>query len=208
MVRALAPSRVRDGPRPTWGLYSLHRTSDRALTVVSGAPPLRPTRGPSRRQRRDGGGVAMSEDRPLELTETTSSGFVVGTPDESGTSVSISVASRRLGISVSTLRRRLQRGEVPGAHKTGGPDGLEWRVPVAYLPDDSVTPTPAPVVEDRARELELALATERALRQRAEDEVISLRALLSSALDKLPRALPEATSPEPPTRRRFWRRGS
>lgn len=150
----------------------------------------------------------MSEDRPLELTESTSSGFVVGTPDASGTSVSISVASRRLGVSVSTLRRRLQRGEVPGAHKTGGPDGLEWRIPVSYLPDENSTPTPVPVVEDRTRELETALQLERALRERAEAEVESLRGLLSSALDKLPKALPEALTVEPPSRRRFWRRGS
>ena len=77
------------------------------------------------------------ETTPLALPETTSSGFVVGTPDSSGTTVSISEASKRLRVSVSTLRRRLQRGEVPGAYKSGGPGGLERRIPVAYLPDST-----------------------------------------------------------------------
>lgn len=210
MVRPLTPSRVRDGPRQEGSVHPCYRTSDRPLTIVPGSPSLRPNGRPSRRQRRHGGGVAMSEERPLELTETTSSGYVVGTPDSSGTTLSISEASKRLGVSVSTLRRRLQRGEVPGAHKTGGPDGLEWRIPVTYVPESTVSETPPPTPSDSAkvRELELALEMERALRQRAEDEVDSLRGLLSSALDKLPKALPETTSAEPPTRRRFWRRGS
>lgn len=148
------------------------------------------------------------ETTPLALPETTSSGFVVGTPDSSGTTVSISEASKRLGVSVSTLRRRLQRGDVPGAHKAGGPDGLEWRIPVTYLPDSTTsdTVTESPSESSRLRELESALEMERALRQRAESEVESLRGLLSSALDKLPKALPESTSAETPSRRRFWRR--
>lgn len=154
-------------------------------------------------------GVPVSDETtPKALPETTSSGFVVGTPDSSGTMLSISEASKRLGVSVSTLRRRLQRGEVPGAHKAGGPDGLEWRIPVAYVP----TSTPSTVSEtpsetSRVLELESALNMERALRQRAEDEVESLRGLLSSALDKLPKALPETTS-ERPRRRGFLRRRS
>jgi len=157
-------------------------------------------------------GIRELTDTPKELSLWNTDRFVVGTPDSSGTTVSISVASKRLGVSVSTLRRRLQRGDIPGAYKAGGPDGLEWRIPVASL--DEPTPTHesssgrpsssgSPSESSRVRELEVALELERALRQRAESEVDSLRGLLTSALDKLPKALPETTSA---VKRRFWRR--
>jgi excisionase family DNA binding protein len=61
------------------------------------------------------------------------SGFRVGEPDSSGTTLTISEASRRTGVSVSTIRRRLKAGAIPGAYKTDGPDGEEWRIPVASL---------------------------------------------------------------------------
>ena len=60
--------------------------------------------------------------------------------------VTISEAARRTGTSISTLRRRLAKGQVPGAHKAPGPDGEEWRIPVAAL--DSIESTPK---EKRAR---------------------------------------------------------
>ena len=59
--------------------------------------------------------------------------YVVGEADSSGTTVTISEAARRTGTSISTLRRRLAKGQVPGAHKAPGPDGEEWRIPVAAL---------------------------------------------------------------------------
>lgn len=143
-------------------------------------------------------------DTPKALPVSTPSKYVVGEPDSSGTSVTISEASKRLGVSVSTLRRRLQKGEVAGAYKTGGPDGLEWRIPVTYLPEPSSTPEvrsdSVEVVELRSR-----LEVSEALRLRAESEVDNLRRALSDALTKIPPAI----APPPPTptpKKRWWSR--
>jgi len=145
-------------------------------------------------------------ETPKELPASTGSKYVVGEPDSSGTSVTISEASKRLGVSVSTLRRRLQKGEVKGAYKAGGPDGLEWRIPVAYLPELPSTPdvgsSLVEVVELRSK-LELS----EALRLRAEAEVDNLRRALSDALTKIPPALPPVPStPTPTVKRRWWSR--
>jgi len=135
-----------------------------------------------------------------ELTEAASNWFVVGTPDSSGTTVTITEASKRLGVSLSNLRRRLKEGKVPGAYKAGGPNGIEWRIPVAYLPELPTTPEvrsdSVEVVELRSR-LELS----EALRLRAEAEVENLRRALSDALTKIP---PAIAPPPPPAPKRHW----
>jgi hypothetical protein len=142
-------------------------------------------------------------ETPKELPASTGSKYVVGEPDSSGSTVTISEASKRLGVSVTTLRRRLQKGEVKGAYKAGGPDGLEWRIPVTYLPE----PTATPVVTSSSvevAELRAKLELSEALRIRAEDEVENLRRALSDALTKIPPALPPA--PSTSEKRRWWKR--
>lgn len=53
--------------------------------------------------------------------------------DDSGTTLNLTEASRTFDVSVATLRRRLDAGEISGAHKRPGPSGEEWRLPVAAL---------------------------------------------------------------------------
>ncbi len=47
--------------------------------------------------------------------------------------VTIEQAGQRYRVSPKTLRRRLGRGEIPGAFKRPGPTGTEWALPVASL---------------------------------------------------------------------------
>lgn len=147
---------------------------------------------------------------PLELTSTTGEKFTPGTPDTSGTTLAISEAARRMGVSVSTLRRRLTKGQIPGAHKAPGPDGLEWRVPVSALPDTPSTSSPVDTDEVESLRNELAelrtrVAVAEALDEARRAEVESLRTMLAAALDKVPKAL-ESGEVNKPRRRRWGRK--
>lgn len=161
-----------------------------------------------------------TEETPLELgAGERPSTYLVGEPDTSGTTVTIAEAARRLGVSVSTVRRRLKAGEIPGAHKAPGPDGEEYRIPVASLPDPSTVP-PVDNVEDLRRELE----DERRARELAEalleserrgrDELARTVEVLRESIETLNRALPAApptpiVSPVPaPPRRRWFRKST
>ena len=150
------------------------------------------------------------ETTPRELTSTTGERFTPGTPDTSGTTLAISEAARRMGVSVSTLRRRLTRGQIPGAHKAPGPDGLEWRVPVSALPDPTTPHTHVDEDEVETLRAELAelrtrVAVAEALDEARRAEVESLRTMLVAALDKVPKAL-EAGEVNTPRRRRWGRK--
>jgi excisionase family DNA binding protein len=138
--------------------------------------------------------------------------FLVGEPDSSGSTVSISEAARRLGVSVSTVRRRLKAGEIPGAHKAPGPDGEEYRIPVASLPEPS-TGRPVTSLEDdlrrqldeerRARELaEALLESER----RGRDELARTVEVLRESIEALNRALPPAPVVIEQKSGRWWKR--
>lgn len=144
--------------------------------------------------------------------------FLVGEPDSSGSTVSISEAARRAGVSVTTLRRRLAKGSIPGAHKAPGPDGEEWRIPVASIPEPSTVP-PVDNAEDdlrrqldeerRARELaEALLDSER----RAREELSKTVEVLRESIEALNRALPPAPTPvvesASSSRRGWFRRGN
>lgn len=144
----------------------------------------------------------MSDEQgtPLELgTGEKSSSYKVGEPDTSGTTVTISEAARRLGVSVSTVRRRLKAGAIPGAYLAPGPDGEEYRIPVAALPDPS-TARPVDDLEELRRELE----DERRARELAEalleserrgrDELARTVEVLRESIEALNRALPPAPS--------------
>lgn len=150
------------------------------------------------------------ETTPRELTTSTGERFTPGVPDDSGTTLAISEAARRMGVSVSTLRRRLTKGQIPGAHKAPGPDGLEWRVPVSALPDTPSTPSPVNPDEVESLRAELAelrtrVAVAEALDEARRAEVDSLRAMLAAALDKVPKAL-EAGNTDKRRRRRWGRK--
>jgi len=124
--------------------------------------------------------------------------FLVGEPDSSGTTVTISEASKRSGVSISTLRRRLAKGQIPGAYKAPGKDGEEWRIPVASIPEPSDNPRDSST-DDLRRELDDALrraetaekdlASERRTREELSKAVDGLR----EAIALLDRALPPAS---------------
>ena len=96
-----------------------------------------------------------------------------------------------------------------GAYKAAGPDGLEWRIPVASIGSSE----PLTIKKQETNELAELRAEVEALRVRASvaeqllerdrQEVDSLRQLLTAALEKVPKAL---TTGEAPTRRHWWSR--
>ncbi len=145
------------------------------------------------------------------------------TSDASGTTLSIAEASRRYGVSVATLRRKLHSGVLTGAYKQPGPKGEEWRLPVAALaalgyrtppapdvkPDDTSEPAEVDRLREQVQELEhraelaeaLASERERAL----EDLRVALRALGPG--DPQAPAPHEPTGPPQAPRRRWpWAR--
>jgi hypothetical protein len=104
---------------------------------------------------------------------------------------------------------RLAQGKVAGAYKAAGPDGLEWRIPVASIGSSE----PLTVKKQETSELAELRAEVESLRVRAtvaeqlgerdRQEMESLRQLLTAALEKVPKAL---TMGETPTRRHWWSR--
>lgn len=143
-----------------------------------------------------------------ELPAATSTTWTSG-PPANGTELTIRQAADRLGKSASTVRRLIKAGTLP-AYKRPGPDGLEYRIPVAAL---GGAPTPAPSVpagEDVAQlRLDLALARQeadllRVERDRLRTEQGQLMSNLQEALSKIPRALEPA--PAEPARRWFRRK--
>jgi hypothetical protein len=122
------------------------------------------------------------DERP-QLTARASAGerTDVRTPDASGTTVNLSDAVARFGVSRATLRRKLHDGEIAGAHKVPGPKGDEWRLPIAGLlalgyrdraEEEAAAATPVPP----APELLDLTATIRALTETLEGERRALMA--------------------------------
>jgi predicted DNA-binding protein (UPF0251 family) len=147
-----------------------------------------------------------------ELTQTTGQPFVVGEPDNSGTTLTKREAAERMGVSVSTLTRQLNKGLIQGAYKAPGPAGVEWRIPIASI--FVIKPyEPLTIKKQETNELAELRAEVESLRVRASvaeqllerdrQEVDSLRQLLTAALEKVPKAL---TTGEAPTRRHWWSR--
>ena len=147
-----------------------------------------------------------------ELTQTTGQPFVVGEPDNSGTTLTKREAAERMGVSVSTLTRQLNKGLIPGAYKAPGPAGVEWRIPVAsifvikpYEPLIIKKPETNELAELRAEveSLRVRASVAEQLLERDRQEVDSLRQLLTAALEIVPKAL---TTGETPTRRKWFKR--
>ena len=96
------------------------------------------------------------------------------------TTVTISEAAARTGISITTWRRRLQAGQVAGAYKAVGAQGEQWQIPVAALDSVAVVKA-APVVSaetEAISELVARLAT-------AESQLAVQRALADERLQML-----------------------
>jgi hypothetical protein len=74
-----------------------------------------------------------SAQAELEAKASTSERTKVREPDASGTLLSIKEATARYSVSDRTLRRRLDAGEIPGAHRVPSTKGELWQIPVASL---------------------------------------------------------------------------
>lgn len=156
-----------------------------------------------------------TEQRPELGVGGQGSTYVVGEPDSSGTTLTISEAARRTGLSISTLRRRLAKGSLRGAHKAPGPDGEEWRIPVAALDGLPAESSKRATSDDQVSEIEelrRQLDAERQTRELTESLLDSERRgredlartveVLRQTIETLNRALPPAQT----TRLRRWRR--
>jgi excisionase family DNA binding protein len=148
-------------------------------------------------------------------------------PSEAVPGLTITEAASAFGVSVSTIRRRIAQGDIPGAVKVPGPKGSEYRIPPASLEAlgyvyaatrEAVTVEASRAgleVENLRRELSEAKATADRLRAERDAKAREVELLAASvedlrtALRKLPDAIPAAT-PEPSEpvkpRRRWWGR--
>lgn len=95
--------------------------------------------------------------------------------------LTIGEAARRSGVSAKTIRRRLQAGELEGAHKRPGPKGDEWAIPASALgPEAAAPPDPEPAQplrEELAAWRLRALAAEALAHERAEHLGVLRRAV-------------------------------
>jgi hypothetical protein len=122
------------------------------------------------------------------------------------TTVTISEAAARTGVSITTWRRRLQAGQVAGAYKAVGAQGEQWQIPVAALDSVAVVKA-APVISassETINDLQARLAT-------AESQLAVQRALADERLQMLDqlhatvRALGSGIGSEPKVKR-WWRK--
>ena len=122
------------------------------------------------------------------------------------TTVTISEAAARTGVSSQTWRRRLKAGQVAGAYKVAGAQGEQWQIPVAALDSVAVVKA-APVISassETINDLQTKLAT-------AESQLAVQRALADERLQMLDqlhatvRALGSGIGSEPKVKR-WWRK--
>lgn len=155
---------------------------------------------------------------PLELEAVTTEPARTETPSEVE-GLTLTEATSRYEVSLSTLRRAIREGRVAGAVLVPGPKGQEYRVPGEALEVLGYRARPGVSTErvragraeaegetltSRVKELEAALEVERLRRETAEAKAELLTANLDdlrTALAKLPAALPPAEKP-----RKWWRK--
>ena len=162
---------------------------------------------------------------PLELPASTTPPARVPTSGETIEGLTIAEAATAYGLSVSSIRRLLKAGKIPGAAKIPGPKGIEYRIPPASLESLGYSPkaTQSGAILTAARasleseelarqvaELKASLALEKVKRELAEErerlkeqQITDLRNFaetLKTALEKLPAAI------EGPKRRGLFRR--
>ena len=110
---------------------------------------------------RDAGRRHGALRRPADPAVRIVAEYCVTSPD--GT-VSIEQAARMCGVSDETIRRRLRSDRLAGARRVGA--GGVWRIPVASLVADGMTPDLSAGGEERrsaTRELEVQLAAQQAV---------------------------------------------
>jgi hypothetical protein len=123
------------------------------------------------------------------------------------TVVTISEATARTGISVSTWRRRLTAGQVAGAYKSAGAQGEQWLIPVTALDSIAVVKA-APVVSaetEAISDLQTELATVKtqlAVQRALADERLQMLDQLHATV----RALGSGIGSEPKAKPRWWRK--
>lgn len=70
---------------------------------------------------------------PAKGQTSSASRTVINLADESGSSLTLEEASDLFEQSVPSLRRKARNGALDGAYKAPGPQGEEWRIPIATL---------------------------------------------------------------------------
>lgn len=134
------------------------------------------------------GGTFTNDARPaLPQRTTPSERTVIGAVDASGSTMNIAAASKRYGVSVTTLKRRIRDGEIAGAHKRPAPHGDEWHLPVAAL--DAMyartepEPPPAEPPAPPSPELSVLITALDRMSSRLESEQRALQAAEADRLD-------------------------
>lgn len=170
-----------------------------------------------------------SHEEPLAIPERAGESTRVNVPDDSGTTVTLEEAAAGWKVSLSTLRRRLNDGELDGAVKRPSPKGDRWAIPVASLAKykrRDAEPEQAPQASAQESEIVLALLhqlngrqleLEAAHHERVAEQVELRQALISEAeartklesvqaeLERVRSELEEARAL--PRRRGLFRRG-
>ena len=146
--------------------------------------------------------------------------------DQIAPEFTISQGAKIYGISVSTMRRRLAKGQIVGAYKATGPDGSEWRIPLEAIPsnlrgdawrivdvEEPFTITDGQIIstlESKIAELELTikdltkdLSHAEDMRTAHESEIATLRGTLFLTLNQITKAIETKESQD---RRRWFRR--
>lgn len=153
--------------------------------------------------------ISMS-DQPLELPASGGSAPTQrATQADHGSSLTLTQAAARSGLSISTWRRRIKAGKAEGAYLAPSPVGDEWRIPVATVEAAAASqrvsatsdtePAELAALRSRISELEQLLAVQRAL---ADER----RAMLDQ-LHATVRALGVGQPDRAETPRRRWRAG-
>jgi hypothetical protein len=137
--------------------------------------------------------------------------------------LSLTEAVSLFEVSLSTLRRRVAKGEIAGAVKVPGPKGVEYRIPeesLEALNYQRKTELPPVLIEakaqlteerysERVAELERALERERMVTELLEVENRHMKQNLEDlreALSRIPALPPGEPQSEPTKRRRFFRK--
>jgi transcriptional regulator with XRE-family HTH domain len=169
--------------------------------------------------------VTTHQESPLELPASTSAPARVPVTVETVEGLTIAEAATAYGLSVSSIRRLLKAGKIPGAAKIPGAKGAEYRIPPASLESLGYSPKAtqsgailtaarasleAEELARQVRELEASLGLERLKRELSEErerlkeqQIADLRSFnesLRMALEKLPSAI------DGPKRRGLFRR--
>ena len=122
-----------------------------------------------------------------------------------GTLVSIVETAQRLGISAKTVRRLIDRGELPGAHKVpmASGKGEQWMVPAGTI-EQHTTKVQATVKPDENRqEVERLTAEVAELKQRLEVQTV-LREQAADQLEALHITVRLALQAPAPVAKKHW----